>query len=260
MARSPQRRALRKSQSTISTAVANLESDLGFSLFDRTARTPLLTENGQRALAQVKEILSASAQLDRLAVRLAGEVEPCLRLAITDFWQADHHALLLQRFASRYPDIEFECMIAEDEDVIDLLQSGRAHVGVLRAQQHYPPDIHVQHLQVKAQMAIYLHRDHPLAHQQQVSEAELSQLRQLRLNTWLSKRRHPPGKCGWRRHIRSYWRWRNRVLAGVFYRAGLPRSLVISCCANCRWRAGRKIFRLLWLAQGVHHPARRGSG
>ncbi|MCK8158087.1 LysR family transcriptional regulator substrate-binding protein, partial [Erwinia amylovora] len=84
------------------------------------------------------------------------------RLVITDFWQADLHALLLQRFASRYPDIEFECMIAEDEDVIDLLQSGRAHVGVLRAQQHYPPDIHVQHLQVKAQMAIYLHRDHPL--------------------------------------------------------------------------------------------------
>ncbi|ATZ10928.1 LysR family transcriptional regulator [Erwinia amylovora] len=187
-------RALRKSQSTISTAVANLESDLGFSLFDRTARTPLLTENGQRALAQVKEILSASAQLDRLAVRLAGEVEPCLRLAITDFWQADHHALLLQRFASRYPDIEFECMIAEDEDVIDLLQSGRAHVGVLRAQQHYPPDIHVQHLQVKAQMAIYLHRDHPLAHQQQVSEAELSQLRQLRLNTWVEQTPAPPGK------------------------------------------------------------------
>ncbi|AUX71994.1 LysR family transcriptional regulator [Erwinia pyrifoliae] len=187
-------RALRKSQSTISTAVANLESDLGFTLFDRTARTPVLTENGQRALAQVKEILSASAQLDRLAVRLAGEVEPCLRLAITDFWQADHHALLLQRFASRYPDIEFECMIAEDEDVIDLLQSGRAHIGVLRAQHHYPPDINVQHLQVKAQMAIYLHQDHPLAHQQQVSEAELSQLRQLRLNTWVEQTPAPAGK------------------------------------------------------------------
>lgn len=65
-------RALRKSQSTISTAVANLEQDLGFTLFSRESRNPVLTENGQRALAQVKEILAASAQLDELAIRLAG--------------------------------------------------------------------------------------------------------------------------------------------------------------------------------------------
>ncbi|CCG86468.1 LysR family transcriptional regulator [Erwinia piriflorinigrans] len=187
-------RALRKSQSTISTAIANLESDLGFILFDRTARSPVLTENGQRALVQVKEILSASAQLDSLAVRLAGEVEPCLRLVTTDFWQADYHALLLQRFASRYPDIEFECMIAENEDVIDLLQSGRAHIGVLRAQQHYPPDINVQRLQVEAQMAIYLHQDHPLARQALVNEAELSKVRELRLNNWVERMPISAGK------------------------------------------------------------------
>lgn len=187
-------RALRKSQSTVSTAVANLESDLGFTLFNREARTPVLTENGQRALAQVKEILAASSQLDELAMRLAGEVEPCLRLAISDFWQADYHESLLQRLSARYPDIEFECMIAEDADVIDLLQNGRAHIGVVRVQQHYPVDICVQRLQVEAQMAIFLHQDHPLAQQAQVSEAELKQLRQLRLNTWVEQQPAPAGK------------------------------------------------------------------
>lgn len=174
-------RALRKSQSTISTAIANLESDLGYALFNREARMPVLTENGQRTLAQVQAILAASAKLDDLAIRLAGEVEPHLRLAISDFWQADHHERLLQRLASRYPEIEFECMIAEDDDVIDLLQSGRAHVGVIRVQPRYPADISVQRLQVEAQMAIYLHRDHPLAQQPLVSEADLQRERQLRL-------------------------------------------------------------------------------
>lgn len=187
-------RALRKSQSTISTAVANLEQDLGFTLFSRESRNPVLTENGQRALAQVKEILAASAQLDELAIRLAGEVEPCLRLAISDFWQADYHESLLQRFSTRYPDIEFECMIAEDADVIDLLQSNRARIGVVRVQEYYPSDITVQRLQIEAQMAIYLHQDHPLAQQPRVTETDLKQLRQLRLNTWIERTPVPAGK------------------------------------------------------------------
>lgn len=187
-------RTLRKSQSTISTAIANLENDLGFTLFSRESRTPVLTENGQRALAQVKEILNASAKLDELAIRLSGKVEPCLRMAFSDFWQADYHESMLQRFDSRYPDIEFECMIAEDADVIDLLQTNRAHVGVVRVQEHYPADISVQRLQVEAQMAIYLHQDHPLAQQDKVTEDDLKALRQLRLNTWIGRTPAPAGK------------------------------------------------------------------
>ncbi|WLS77957.1 LysR family transcriptional regulator [Erwinia pyri] len=190
-------RALRKSQSTISTAVANLETDLGFALFSREARSPVLTDNGRRALAQVQEILRASAQLDELAVRLAGEVEPCLSLAISDFWQADYHESLLKRFDARYPEIEFECMIAEDADVIDLLQAGRAHIGVIRVQPDYPQEIATARLQVEAQMAIYLHHEHPLAQEPRVSEQKLKNVRQLCLNTWIESERYQSGKGIW---------------------------------------------------------------
>lgn len=190
-------RTLRKSQSTISTAVANLETDLGFALFSREARSPVLTDNGRRALVQVREILRASAQLDELAVRLAGEVEPCLSLAISDFWQADYHESLLKRFDARYPEIEFECMIAEDADVIDLLQAGRAHIGVIRVQPDYPEEIATARLQVEAQMAIYLHQDHPLAQEQSVSEQKLKHVRQLCLNTWTESERYQSGKGIW---------------------------------------------------------------
>ena len=43
-------RRLRKSQSTVSTAIANLEADLGVTLFDRSSRHPVLTPEGERAL------------------------------------------------------------------------------------------------------------------------------------------------------------------------------------------------------------------
>ncbi len=184
-------RALGKSQSTVSAAVANLEIDLGFSLFDRRGRQPALTEAGQRALAQVREILAASQRLDELAVRLSGNIEPRLSLAMSDFWQANHHEQLLNRFAERYPDIEFECMIAEDEDVIDLLQQGRTHIGIIRSQAQLPGDIATSRLQVKAEMAIWLHHQHPLAQLPQVEMAQLRPLRQLRLNTWLQNAAQP---------------------------------------------------------------------
>lgn len=190
-------RALRKSQSTISSAVANLEADLGFTLFNREARQPVLTEQGRRALLQVQEILAASAKLDELAVRLAGEVELRLSMAISDFWQADHHESLLRRFAARYPSIEFECMIAEDADVIDLLQTGRAHVGVVRVQPKLPQDIATSRLQVQAQMAIYIHQQHPLAQQRHVTQSQLDAERQLRLNTWLQNPPERPGGAVW---------------------------------------------------------------
>lgn len=190
-------RALAKSQSTISSAVANLEDDLGFTLFDRSGRQPVLTEQGQRALAQVQQILAASQRLDELAVRLSQGVEPRLSLAISDFWQADHHENLLNRFEARYPDIEFECMIAEDADALDLLQAGRVHLGVVRAQPQLPPDLAVARLQVGAEMAIYLHQDHALAQSKQVSEAQLGELRHLRLNTWVQNREPLPAGRVW---------------------------------------------------------------
>ncbi|XXN64170.1 LysR family transcriptional regulator [Enterobacter ludwigii] len=190
-------RALAKSQSTVSQAVANLEDDLGFTLFDRSGRNPVLTEHGQRAFAQVQQILAASQRLDELAVRLSQGVEPRLSLAISDFWQADHHENLLNRFEARYPDIEFECMIAEDADALDLLQAGRVHLGVVRAQPQLPPDLAVARLQVGAQMAIYLHQDHALSQLQQVSEGQLGELRHLRLNTWVQNREPLPAGRVW---------------------------------------------------------------
>ena len=187
-------RALGKSQSTISAAVASLEDDLGFALFDRAGRQPILTEQGHRVLPQVQQILAASERLDALAIRLSQGVEPRLSFAMSDFWQTDHHEQLLKQLDARYPELELECMIAEDEDVLDLLQAGRVHLGVVRAQPNLPVDIAVARLQVEAQMAIFLHRDHPLAKAEILSESQLEPVRHLRLNTWVEA--HQPKPMG----------------------------------------------------------------
>jgi len=178
-------RKLKKSQSTISAAIANLEADLGVTLFDRHTRNPTITPHGLRVLPFVKAIFSASERLDELSVRLAENVEPQLSFVLSDMWQTAHHESILQQFSARYPHIEFECIIAEDEDVIDLLQGGRSHVGVVRVQPHYPADISSARLQVGTEMAIFVHQQNPLAAQSVVTMDQLHTVRQLVLKTYV---------------------------------------------------------------------------
>ncbi|WP_202301923.1 LysR family transcriptional regulator [Dryocola clanedunensis] len=190
-------RKLRKSQSTISNAIANLEADLGITLFDRSSRQPVLTSQGHRVLPYVQSIIAASERLDEVSVRLAGNIEPRLSFVLSDVWQTAHHESILKRFSEKFPDIEFECLIAEDEDVIDLIQSGRAHVGVLRVQERYPVDVTVARLQVGADMSIFLHREHELAQLPAVELDQLHTVRQLCLKTYKDPTRQTGGGPAW---------------------------------------------------------------
>ena len=113
-------RRLRKSQSTISTAIAHLEADIGVTLFDRSARQPVLTAEGQRVLSYVQAILAASERLDELAVSLSGETEARLTFVLSDTLHPDVLEGLLAQFDRRFPHTEFECLVGEDDDVVDL--------------------------------------------------------------------------------------------------------------------------------------------
>src|SRR5258706_13303093 len=49
-------RKLKRAQSVVSQTLANLESQLGVKLFDRSARYPMLTEKGKSLLADARAV------------------------------------------------------------------------------------------------------------------------------------------------------------------------------------------------------------
>ncbi|MGL5456462.1 MAG: LysR family transcriptional regulator [Citrobacter telavivensis] len=180
-------RRLRKSQSTISTAIAHLEADLGVQLFDRSSRQPVLTEEGKKVLVYVQAILSASERLDEVALSLAGETEARLTFVLSDTLHPDVLEELMVQFDRQFPHTEFECLIGEDVDVIDLLQKERAQVGLIEARDHYPTDIGATRLPMQTWMGLYVAASHPLAKEKKLQWDQLHVWRELRLNTYIDR-------------------------------------------------------------------------
>ncbi|EPJ5577386.1 LysR family transcriptional regulator [Citrobacter farmeri] len=178
-------RRLRKSQSTISTAIAHLEADLGVQLFDRSSRQPVLTEEGKKVLSYVQAILSASERLDEVALSLSGETEARLTFVLSDTLHPDVLEELMVQFDRQFPHTEFECLIGEDVDVIDLLQKERAQVGLIEARDHYPTDIGATRLPMQTWMGLYVAASHPLAKAKKLQWDQLHTWRELRLNTYI---------------------------------------------------------------------------
>ncbi len=115
-------------------------------------------------LSYVKAILAASDRLDELAISLSDETEARLTFVLSDTLHPDVLEDLLQQFDRRFPHTEFECLIGEDEDVIDLLQKERAQVGLIEARDSYPTEIGSTR-PLQTAMAIYVAPAHPLAAQ-----------------------------------------------------------------------------------------------
>ncbi|WP_339502808.1 LysR family transcriptional regulator [Pseudomonas silesiensis] len=176
-------RKLGRSQSTISAAVASLEIDLNLTLFDRSSRKPGLTPAGHVVLQRAEAILAATSRLEMTASQLSQGVEAKLTVALSDTYQSDRFEAALSTFEQRYPDLELECLIAECDDLVALVQSGRAHVAFAERQDSYPPDLASSTVDERTEIALFVAHRHPLAALAKVDQEVLQQHRELRLAT-----------------------------------------------------------------------------
>ncbi|MFM1643449.1 LysR family transcriptional regulator [Aeromonas salmonicida] len=171
-------RKLGKAQSVVSTAISNLEIDLGLELFDRSARYPVLTEAGTRIHQEATILLAQSERLQAIAGELAAGVESRLTLAIDDDSHLPWLGSLLEEFATRYPGVELELLFPLMEDVTELLKSGRAQLGI--SYQKERPERELASCSLgSVKMPLVVSPDHPLARKTPLRESDLQGARQL---------------------------------------------------------------------------------
>lgn len=239
-------RRLGKAQSAVSTAVANLEIDLGVSLFDRGGKYPLLTEQGEVLLRDAQAVLARCTDLQSRAGAFSEQVDARIRLGVDEIVPQRFLVDVLERFSSAFPQTELELLYGTLKDVQTLVETERADLGLM-----LPMDFPDK--SVAARLLCYLpycpvaSKGHPLAQLSEISPAQLEPHRQLVLTSRGGEREPDSvifGSRTWM--IESTQVIRELVRKSVGY-AFLPRHMVEEDLA-----AGRLIHLPVTLEQTPH--------
>ncbi len=98
-------RKLRRVQSAVSSTVQTLEATQQVTLFDRSGRSPRLTEAGRVLVAQARQVLHAAALFERTAGAIAGGLEPELTLAVDSMTPTKPVMRTLSKLQAAFPDL-----------------------------------------------------------------------------------------------------------------------------------------------------------
>lgn len=171
-------RRLGKAQSAISTAIGDLEVDLGIALFDRSGRYPVLTTAGEALLEEAEAILSRCESLRERAGALTSVAEASFAIAIEDAVPYGQLAPVMTRLHATYPSVRLELLQPAASEFLELVVSGDAAFGLGCARPNYPPCIGFCRLG-QVTLVNVAHRDHPLARMPSIRFSQLTDHLQL---------------------------------------------------------------------------------
>jgi len=121
---------LGRSQPVVSYMVANLESQLGFALFERGKRRPILTERGGAILAHARRICLLSDELAASAENLRRGLESELSLAIDLFFPPARLAGVLRELSVVHPSVVITLRNEPLGGVLDLVLKQQCQLGI----------------------------------------------------------------------------------------------------------------------------------
>lgn len=123
-------RTLNRTQSVVSYTIANLEAQLGLSLFDRGQRRPLLTAAGRAVLADARRVSAVVDELRARAAGLAGGLEAEVSLAVDVMFPTTRLVAALQAFAVRFPTVALRLQVEALGQVVQLVLDRSCGLGV----------------------------------------------------------------------------------------------------------------------------------
>lgn len=124
-------RKLGRVPSAVSMAVAQLEAELDLQLFDRSGREPVPTAAARALEPQARLLAEQLQQLNWQASALHQGLEERLTLAIAPELQSTHWTGTLTQLVQEFPTLPIEVLAASQNDALELLHAGRAHLALV---------------------------------------------------------------------------------------------------------------------------------
>src|SRR5436309_14062310 len=154
-------RRLRRAQSVVSQTLANLETQLGVKLFDRSSRSPVLTKQGVALLAEARAVVGGMDVFKARAKGLSDGLEPELSVVVDVMFPLEQLTSAVAAFQAEFPatplTLHVEALGAVLQPVID----GRCAFGVMGTLPTAPAELTREQL-LSVGMAFVASPTHPL--------------------------------------------------------------------------------------------------
>ncbi len=167
-------RRLNVAQQSLSSAIARLEAQVGFVLFERSSRAVGLTEHGARWLPHARELLAVAERCARAAHDIATRGAATLRIGLAATAAVEITPRLLRAYARHYPDVSVVTKHYGLEDPTGGLDGHTSDVAIVR-----PPfsGAGLEQIVVATEPRfVAFPADHPLADRPSVRFEEIAEL------------------------------------------------------------------------------------
>ncbi|RSU45942.1 LysR family transcriptional regulator [Sphingobium yanoikuyae] len=172
-------RRLGRAQSVVSDLIANLENQIGMTLFDRSGRYPKLTQAGTVLLADARSVISGVDLMKARARGIASGIEPELSVVIDVMFPLAVITEAAKVFRKEFPGTPLRLYVEALGGALEPVLDGRASLGVIGSLPTMPPSLTGERIAGVA-MVMVAAREHPLAdHPGPIPRRELARHLQL---------------------------------------------------------------------------------
>ena len=153
---------LSRVQSGVSVAIANLETALGVTLFDRSGHRPVLTPQGQLLLGKARDIILRVDVMRAQARGFANGVETELTISVDTLYPMQEVARAISRVRDDFKAVGIRVWAEPMGGPLDALRNNRCKLAVMVGEDFRDPRIKFEPLASIKQVAVVA-STHPLA-------------------------------------------------------------------------------------------------
>lgn len=139
-------RAIGRAQSVVSHTIANLESQLGVVIFERSGRQPQLTLEGANLLADARQVVATADALKAKARNFSAGLEAELAIVVDVMFPQRCLTDALGHFKQQFPSTPLRLHVEALGRVAELVINGQCSLGVTGTLPFLPPGLSAQPL------------------------------------------------------------------------------------------------------------------
>jgi DNA-binding transcriptional LysR family regulator len=155
-------RRLRRAQSVVSQTMANLEAQLGLTLFDRTGRTPVLTGHGVALIAEARAVVRGMDAFKARARGLAEGLEAELSVVVDVMFPIDLLTQAVADFQGAFPATPLRLYVEALGAVLEPVIEGSCAFAIMGSLPTAPEQLTRERL-LGVAMEVVAAPTHPLA-------------------------------------------------------------------------------------------------